>query len=276
MTNDRKDEFSPELEYLKIQDSIRRRKTVRILLFSFAALLPLALSVGLFIYTDNNLTGGKLTSKVSTVSKFVPNGDRQTFVFQDGTSVIVNAGSRISFPDRFGLTMRELSLDGEAYFEVAHNPRRPFLVHIGDETIKVLGTSFNVRAFSGEEDVEVALDKGKVDVLAGSRHYVLAPGQVLKYDRPAGVGAVQTCNTSMFSEWTKNTVSFKSADIDEIATNLSRLFGVHIYINPSVDRSRLYTFTTKRTDLDLILSELEIIAPISATRDGDTILIRNK
>ncbi len=271
------EDFSLEIEYQRVKSAVRRRKTRRILLAGSATVLALGVVVCAVCFVNERLTGGYLFSDPKEVSRYVPNGEKNTFVFQDGTVVTLNAGSRITYPDKFGFALREVSLDGEAYFEVSKNPHRPFVVSLPDgQKIRVLGTSFNVSAFSSDDSFEVALDEGKVTVQSGEREYKLAPGEILTYDLLAQTARVQSGNTAAKSAWTRNTISFRGAPIMDIAEGLSRLFDVNIYVAPEVDRTRLYTFSAKRSDLDLILNELQIIAPLSIRRSGDDILINEK
>lgn len=268
------EDFSSEIEFQRVQDAVRRRKRRRLALTFGSLALSVGIVAGGVFFVDRRLTGGELFAAPRTVSRFVPNGDKNTFIFSDGTAVTVNAGSKISYPERFGLALREVSLDGEAYFEVSKNPHRPFVVTLpGGQKVRVLGTSFNVKAFSSDGSFEVALDQGRVEVCDERKTYSIAPGEALTYDRSSGRASIVRCNTSTMSAWTRNTISFHGAPIDEIAEGLSRLFDVKVYIAPEVDRTRLYTFSAKRSDLDLILKELQIIAPIRIRRSGDDILI---
>lgn len=274
---DYKEDFTPEIEYQRVQDAVRRRKARRSALLCLIVLVPLGAFVFGLKWVDTYMTGGSLLAPVDTVSRYVPNGDKNSFIFQDGTVVTVNAGSRLTYPSRFGFALREVALDGEAYFEVSKNPFRPFVVKLpGGQKVRVLGTSFNVRAFGEGDEVEVALDEGKVELHNGSEVYTLTPGQALLYDRASDRAEISACNTLLKSQWTRNAVCFNGAPIDEIASGLSRIFDVKIYIAPGVDRQRLYTFSAKRSDLDLILDELQIIAPICVKRTGDDIMISNR
>lgn len=274
---DYKEDFTPEIEYQRVQDAVRRRKVRRSALLCLIVLVPFGAFVFGLKWVDTYLTGGSLLAPVDTVSRYVPNGDKSSFIFQDGTVVTVNAGSRLTYPGRFGFALREVSLDGEAYFEVSKNPFRPFVVKLpGGQKVRVLGTSFNVRAFGEDDEVEVALDEGKVELHNGSEVYTLTPGQAVLYDRASDRAEISACNTLLKSQWTRNAVCFNGAPIDEIASGLSRIFDVKIYIAPGVDRQRLYTFSAKRSDLDLILDELQIIAPICVKRTGDDIMISNR
>lgn len=277
MVSYNKEDFSPEIEYLRVQDAVRRRKVRRVALSSLILLIPLGTFVFGLKWVDTYMTGGSLFAPADTVSRYVPNGDKSSFIFQDGTVVTVNAGSRLVYPDRFGFALREVALDGEAYFEVSRNALRPFVVHLpGGQKIRVLGTSFNVRAFGEDDKVEVALDEGKIELHSGSDVYTLSPGQAVLYDRVSGRADVSACNTSLKSQWTRNAICFNGTPIEEIASGLSRIFDVKIYIAPDVDKQRLYTFSAKRSDLDLILDELQIIAPIRIKRTGDDIMISNR
>ena len=115
---------------------------------------------------------------------YVAKGERMQIAFQDGTRVYLYPGSRLCYPDKFGLTERRVTLDGEAYFEVSKNSHRPFIVDLDKASIRVTGTSFHLQAYACEPDITVELDEGQVDLLYGDRQaYSLRPGESLIYNK---------------------------------------------------------------------------------------------
>ena len=100
----------------------------------------------------------------STKTLSAENGSRTRTILPDGSTVWVNAGSHISFDNDFKGQTREVTLNGEAYFDVVKNPKQPFIVHVSGYDIRVLGTAFNVKSYPGDKTIETTLLRGLVQV----------------------------------------------------------------------------------------------------------------
>ena len=105
-------------------------------------------------------------------------------MFQDGTRVYINSDSWLKYPKKFGLSKREVFLVGEAYFVVAKNKKRPFIVNLNGPSVHVLGTSFDVQAYPENKDIVICLDEGHVNLtLSSAKEYPLLPGEKLIYNK---------------------------------------------------------------------------------------------
>ena len=127
---------------------------------------------------------------------------------------------------KFGLFERRIRLEGEAYFEVTHNPRRPFVVEFEGGEIQVLGTSFNVKAYRDDDIVAVTLDEGRVvlDDRRGGR-FELSPSEQLLYDRRSGEGRiVRGADAMRYSIWKDDVISFRDTPLAEVLETLSRWY----------------------------------------------------
>jgi len=119
----------------------------------------------------------------------IPYGKKSQLILDDGTKVWLNAGSKLAFPTKFKGEKREVFLEGEAYFEVKHNPNAPFFVHTGEIAVKVLGTKFNISAYQTDQLIETVLIEGKVAVSEHSvlgfmkRETILAPKQKASFNK---------------------------------------------------------------------------------------------
>ena len=126
--------------------------------------LPM-LGIILYLLTNNSFQSSLTAeSGIDTLEVIAPIGSRTIVQLTDGTIVNLNYGSRIKYPREFTGNKREIKLIGEAYFDVAHNANKPFIVETGKLNIKVLGTEFNVQAYPGDENVSTTLVKGKVSL----------------------------------------------------------------------------------------------------------------
>lgn len=178
-------------------------------------------------------TGGVRFAKPDTLGMavemntvYVPERGEYQVELSDGTRIWVNSASEISFPSYFAGNVREVTLAGEAYFEVAHDSRRPFYVNIGDARVQVLGTAFNVSAYRDERTTEVALLNGKVSFDATDGKHVLSPGEIAALDKAQGVTEVREGDVASIIAWKEGRFYFEDMRMEDLALKLSRWYGV--------------------------------------------------
>lgn len=159
-----------------------------------------------------------------------PRGQRSRIVLPDSSAVYLGAGSRITFPEQFDANSREIELEGEAFFEVTRDAKKPFIVHTGKVQTRVLGTSFKIDAFRSRPlTVAVATGKVRVDDYTGQTGKslaVLTPGQKVTYNQ----GLIKTANTEIdeISGWKAARLVFHNQSLKEITTELERWYNVEI------------------------------------------------
>ena len=178
-------------------------------------------------------TGGVRFAKPDTLGMavemntvYVPERGEYQVELSDGTRIWVNSASEISFPSYFAGNVREVTLAGEAYFEVAHDSRRPFYVNIGDARVQVLGTAFNVSAYRDERTTEVALLNGKVSFDATDGKHVLSPGEIAALDKAQGITEVREGDVASIIAWKEGRFYFEDMRMEDLALKLSRWYGV--------------------------------------------------
>ena len=118
----------------------------------------------------------------------------------DGSTVWLNAGSRLTYDSLYGTTLREVTLSGEAYFDVVKNPKKPFIIHTGKINIRVLGTVFNVKSYPEEQTIETSLIKGSIEVSfpsQPSKKIILKPNQKLIIDKTETNASKNTNHSGM-------------------------------------------------------------------------------
>ncbi len=206
------------------------------------SLLKIAASVAFFIFfsvlayyqfntvNKNNLDNITLSTK-STLS-----GQKSIVTLFDGTKVILNSDSKLKYPPKFGNFSREVYLEGEAYFEVAHNSKKPFIVHSGKLSTKVLGTKFNITAFPNEAEIKVSLVEGKVVVLKENspkevENINLLPHQQYTYNNKTKSGKVKRFNILKETGWKDNQYVFDDESLNKALIKLSRAFGVEFKLD---------------------------------------------
>lgn len=207
----------------------------------------------------------------------VGNGHRSKIILSDGTAVWLNAGSRLYYPEVFTGGKREVTLDGEGFFDVAKHVDMPFLVHAGKITIKVLGTRFNVKAYRDEPAVSTTLISGKVQVMMDGepdKKIVLSPNEKLTVMNPVpdtGVLQDRVGNALHYqvqgvpkagddslpeTAWIENRLAFSNEPFEEVVRMLERRYDVQIEIGDEQLReahlSGVFEKETIRQVLDIL------------------------
>lgn len=266
-------EIPSEAIYRAVSRQIHRWKLRRWTLRAAAVVIPLVIVIAGGAYLDRRL-GGALFAPATRMEQVAERGERIRVAFQDGTTVYLNAGSTIEYPKQFGWRERSVTLSGEAYFEVAPESRRPFVVHFRDGEVKVLGTSFDVKAYPEDPEVVVALDRGSVEFSTAELSRRLVPSDLLVYDRASRqVRIEQHATTSETSGWREDELIFRGASFREVAAVLSRRYDVDFRIEDERVNGFRYTFAASHASLDTILQDMERFAPVRFIRDGGQITV---
>ncbi|MEZ2440386.1 FecR family protein [Chitinophaga sp. RCC_12] len=165
----------------------------------------------------------------------VPRGLQFTLRLADSTRVWLNAGSRLIYPAAFNGPSREVYVQGEAYFDVAADIERPFLVHTGKVTMKVLGTAFNVNTYG--PDIQTTLSSGKLLVTAGQERTVLAPDEQAVYNDKNGSLQKRTVEARVFTAWMEGDLFFEDATLLDITSYLARNYDyVFVFEDPTLGK----------------------------------------
>ena len=235
-----------------------------------AAILIIPVLAFLF-YTvsENTKLNNQITSiSVDSLEVIAPVGSRTVVELSDGSVVHLNYGSRIKYPQNFFGKTRGVALTGEAYFEVAHNPDKPFVVTTGRIDVKALGTAFNVNAYLENRDVATTLVEGKVLVEElksnGEIETIkeMFPGQHVVYEKNTGTVRSSQGRVDKYIAWKDGKLVFENEPIDKVAERLSRMFNVEIQVDEAVAKYR-YTVTFVDEPLFQILELLTEATPVS-------------
>ena len=206
-----------------------------------------------FLSIGNNYTD----SAMQTVT--VPSGQRANVILPDGTDVWLNAGTTIRYPISFMKGKREIILDGEAYFEVVHNEKCPFVVHTYAMDVEVLGTKFNVEAYSKKDFFETSLMQGKVKVASPSNEtqsVILAPNQKTTLEN--GKLTVSNIDDYNMYRWKEGLYCFRDKPLADIMKDLEKYFDLSISIhNREIEKVMLTGKFRIAEGLDYILRVLQ-------------------
>lgn len=252
----------------QIRKNIRMKKLKRICFRVAAVLIPVVLIVGLYIQLNSkvDLFG---TSEYEEV--VVAKGERIQIMFQDGTKVYINSDSKLRYPKKFALNTREVFLEGEAYFVVAKNKNRPFIVNLNGPAIHVLGTSFNVQDYPENKDIVVCLDEGNINLtLPTEKKYPVQPGERLVYNKENKQCIISKMNDMQrLSMWKQNVIVFKDTPLPEVIKVLNRWYDVDFKVEDEQALKYVYTLTSDNTLLEKVLMDLEKIAPVKFEYNED-------
>lgn len=207
-----------------------------------------------------------------------PSGQKSQLLLPDGTEVWLNSGSRLSYSYEFNTHDRVVNLEGEAFFDVKKDQQHPFVVKTGTVDVKVHGTSFNVQAYTDEEDIRVALLHGKVSLLSAASQGLLtylSPGQEATVSKNSLSCQVVPCNAELESSWHQNILKFDGVSASEVWKKLERWYGVRVILL-NANPSNTYWFTVKTESLTELLEMINKITPIEYKLNGEEVTIRYK
>lgn len=250
-------------------------------LYRVAAVLLLGTFLSWFAYTNLSTTYQEAETG-GMVEKIVPFGQKFTLRLSDGSIVKLNAGSKLRYPSQFNDTLREVYLEGEAFFEVQKDASRPFLVTSGDVVTSVLGTSFNIKAFSEESLIKVALVTGKVKVSHAyldkiQFDYTLTPNEMLTYHKAERKSEKDYFDSSEVLAWKDQTLFFENAGLHEMTTVLQRWYGKQFVINNGNVITRKFSgkFENNKS-LEYVLNVLSLNSNFTYQIIDETVIIEGK
>lgn len=195
-------------------------------------------------------------------------GQRSTIVLADGSTVWLNAESKLRYPDKFSGGVRQVYLEGEAFFDVTKNPQVPFVIHLSDGIVRVVGTSFNIKAFKNENKVETSVVTGKVAFIAKGKNVsskgdsvLITPNLKAVYFKESKELIQLSTDSNEDKAWIDGTLIFKSTSFNEITKVLERTFGKKIVFDNEGLKACKLTATFANTSLD------EVLELLSKTKD---------
>ena len=246
----------------------------------------LSQSDSLFTWLDTSVQSGQMQelnrfqyknfTHVKNMNEvYVPRGGEYSLVLADGTKVWLNARSALRFSYPFD-SLRTVYLDGEAYFEVAHNAAKPFEVKTEENTLRVLGTKFNLRAYK-EQPYQVTLLEGKVQISNGIDTEILVPNNQLNQPSEAKTYEVIPVNAKLYSAWTKGVFEFNNASLKDIMCQLERWYNVEVdYATEDLKDIRFTGSILKNESLGYALEMIQKISDVRFSKRNERVLIEKK
>ncbi|MBO0360225.1 FecR domain-containing protein [Hymenobacter sp. BT186] len=203
-------------------------------------------------------------------------GQKLTLQLADHSVVTLAPQSQLRYPRQFGGPHRDVYLEGEAFFEVSKDARRPFRVHSGSWVTQVLGTKFNVSAFRRAAHTSVSLVEGRVEVLDAHNKYLLTPGQQLLAEPATGRVYRRVFNQAKVVAWKSNKLIFQNEKLADVAGEIERLYNVKlVFADSATAETRLWA-TFNNEPLTAVLEALQLAGPVACRREGRVIYISER
>ena len=201
----------------------------------------------------------------------------------DGTKVQLGPGSRLTYPARFSGKMREIILDGQAFFDVAKNREKPFIVHTEDMSVEALGTAFELFSYNMEHKIEAILLKGKIKVSIDDKkanekkEYLVSPDEKISLDRQTGKITKQIVDADKYTAWRKQKMlSFENEKLSMIIPRLEQWYGRKVMCQKDLADKYRFTFKVRDESLEKILMLIGLSSPLKyqEVEGGNYSLIR--
>ncbi len=231
---------------------------------------------GVLYYNQMKVPADSLKDVYHTLN--VPRGGEYQLVLADGTHIYLNSESQIKYPVVFSEkdSLRRVYIKGEAYFDVAHNASKPFVVHTQHGVIQVLGTQFNVQNYTDEDMAVVTLLEGRIAYLMGGKAYKLAPKEQLRYSKTDGNITQEVVDASVYASWIDGIFEFNGMPLEQIMKQLARWYDVSYQFNNAQLKKHQFTgITYRHTSLESLLQQIEKTTQIHFKIENRTIYIYN-
>lgn len=245
------------------------RKILRV-----AAIVALPLSIGCAVYMYNQAASMQSHLEKNFVFS-TKSGDCSEILLPDGTKVILNSASTLSYPANYGMKDRKVFLSGEAFLEVEKDSLHPFIVDTKDLQVKVLGTTFNVKAYENSDLVETTLVEGSVNVkskLRNNQSLTLKPNQKATLNKIDGRLWAEASEVSYEKAWIDGSLVFRSASFYEVLHSLERYYGLKIEVRGTLPEEK-FTGHIQERNIWTVLRMLQHHYKFNYERNNDILLI---
>lgn len=268
-----KDKTDVNRIWVKIQRELWERKPVKTYeyykIYSIAASILLLIGIGCFAWI---LSRNQSSNTMFVATSGIQN--MQSILLPDGSQVQLGPGSKLVYPSEFDGKTREVKLEGQAFFDVAKDKSKPFVVKTKDMDVTALGTAFEVFSYEMENSIETVLLNGKVkvDLLHGNhkREVILNPNDKLTLSRSDARISIEKVNATKYSDWRNlGILSFENEKLSMIIPRLEKWYGQKIFCQKDLANTYRFTFKVRNESLDRILYMLNNSSPIKYRKAGD-------
>lgn len=215
---------------------------------------------------------------VDMITKSTPFGQKLSIHLNDGSEVKLNGGSYITYPENF-IDQREIILTGEAFFDVAELPGKPFTIKTGDITTTVVGTAFNIK-YIDDSMVDIAVLRGKVTIDTNEQRskkqdpVVINPTEMMSYNPVKGSFTKKSLEYNQVFGWTHDIIYFKNNNIDEIFSTLEKWYGVHFNVKIDLSKKKDFSGIYENKNLDAVLTGIGFAFGFDFDINGKEVIIK--
>ena len=237
-----------------------------------AAVIALFLLYNIPVFTTKNIQ-----PEIALNTIKVPAGQRVEVTLSDGTHIWLNARSEFSYPASFNENTREVRLKGEAFFDVAKDRNKKFIVNTGRCEVEVLGTQFNVEAYDDRESVKTTLVEGSVDVQAGGEKVRLIPHEQLQYHKNTAEMEVREVNVREIIAWKNGWFVFDNTTLGEIVKTLQRWYNIEVeFIRPELEHLRFTGDLSRYDSFDAVIRMFEDTKKLNMSVISNRLIVDRK
>lgn len=251
--------------YNKVMAKIRRRSLSRWIKYAACSVAASVVMVTILLFSMSKDDAGSdmLADSVNMTECYVAYGEKKVVTLSDSTTVTLNSGSLLIYPEEFTSSERKVYLTGEAIFSVSKNDACPFIVTTPDLKIKVHGTIFNVSSYVDGDCATTTLKEGSVSVFdQKGDQYLLSPNQTLRYAKDSGKVSVVQADIEDAFAWNEGKLYFKSEYIHTIINEIERYYGIRVYLTTSrYDNERLTAKFVHGETVEEMMTTLGLLLP---------------
>ncbi len=262
--------LSERLKEKKQYERVRRYLTG----YKYAAifLLIISLSGGLFL-VHSFLVPSSSELKFSEIHTGA--GQVSGMTLPDGSIVWINSGTRLIYNNQYGISNRDIKVDGEAYFSVSKNKKLPFIVDIGLLTIEVTGTQFEVSNYEDSNTAKVVLEQGSVNIHAKNNKLFmqLSPDEMASFNKKTMTIEKTKVNPEYYTSWRSGVMHVFELPLNQVVLKLEKRYNQKFKVDPAI-KDLPFTFSIETQSLPEVLYLLERIAPVKAVQQGDIIELK--
>ena len=270
---------TPQTTFVSGGISIEPGTTKAVLVFNSGQQVRLTDSIAFEQAIEKFKPSGQVEQAIEYNKIIVPRGGEYNLVLADGTSVMINSDSKLSVPDRFEGKERRVRLEGEALFHVAQDVEHPFIVETDGGDVTVLGTVFNVNAYSGEDYVQTTLVEGRVAFqgkgMTDAR--TIAPGEQITYDVQTNSVNVEKVDTRIYTAWTEGKWIIEGERLDEIMKQLARWYDVTVFYQNAEAKDLVFTGDLEKySNCNVILDIISMTTNVEFELKDRVIIVKMK
>ena len=292
--------FNPQLSWLKFYDRLHKKRNLFGNFLKYAAIILISLTTGAIAsYFFYKVQPQEISNIPVTMNEVeAPYGARLKVNLTDGSMVWLNSGSKLYYPNEFSGLFREVKLEGEGYFEVKTNASKPFIVNTKNVSVKALGTSFNVKAYSDEPYVEATLVEGVISIQKEEEEekaFVLKPKQKVRIykdsnqmteiaqqdkQKPKNTKKVAEdilietdINPEIEVSWKDSYWIFEDENLRSLEKKLERRYNISISVQDTLMYDFRYTGKLKDESVDEVLEVLTMTSPLLYSKDGNNVTL---